>query len=510
MHVVLLSATSRTAAFEVTDAAGPELGRPLAVRLDGEPAGETTRAVFALDELAPDTGHVLEVGDGPPVAFRTAAETAALDVRRFGARGDGSHDDTTALQAAIAACPLRGTVILPPGVWSSAPLFLKSGITLYLRPGAILRGRAEREAYPILPARVERPGQPDLFLGTWEGDPDDCFAALLTGIDVADVAIVGGGVIDGNGAAGDWWRWPKEKRGARRPRTLFLNGCRNVLVQGVTVRNSPSWTIHPLFSRGLRFHALAIENPKDSPNTDGLDPESCEDVEIVGVRFSVGDDCIAIKSGKIFWGKLLKRPSRHIRIRRCLMEYGHGAVVIGSEMAGGVADVEVSHCRFRLTDRGLRIKTRRGRGEDGVIDGIALHDVTMEDVADPLVINCFYYCDPDGRSDYVQDRRPLPVDERTPGIANVRFERVTATGVRHAAAYVLGLPERPITGLVLRDVKVSYAADAEAAPPAMACGVEPLARAGFVFINVDAPIIEDVSADGVAGPLLDFAGVKEK
>ena len=506
MNLVLLSATARTAAFEVVDAAGPDLDAAFPVRLDGEAVFETAAAVFVLNDLMPDTGYAVQVADGSALAFRTRAETAALDVRLFGAVGDGTHDDTAALQAAIAACPAGGTVILGPGQWASGPLFLKSGITLYLRPGATLRGHAERARYPILPGRIERSGRPDLFLGSWEGDPDDCFASLLTGLDVADVAIVGGGVIDGNAAAGDWWQWPKEKRPARRPRTLFFNACRDVLVQGVTIRNSPSWTVHPLFSRGLRFHGLTIENPKDSPNTDGLDPESCEDVEIVGVRFSVGDDCIAIKSGKIFLGRLLKRPSRDIRIRRCRMEYGHGAVVIGSEMAGGVGDIEIGHCLFRQTDRGLRIKTRRGRGEDGIVDGIHLHDVRMENVADPLVINAFYYCDPDGKSDYVQDRRPLPIDAGTPTVRNIRFERVEATGVRHAAAYVLGLPERPVSGLVIRDVRIGFAADAEPAPPVMACGVAPLARAGFVFINVEGPVVENVSAPGVAGPLLAFPG----
>jgi len=506
MNLALLSATSRTAAIEIVDAAGPLLDGPAAVHLNGEPVSETAAAVFVLNELAPDTAYAVAVADGPVLAFRTRAETVALDVGRFGAVGDGRHDDTTALQAAIAACPVGGTVVLGSGTWASGPLFLKSGITLYLAPGAILRGHAERKRYPVLPGRIEGRGRPDLFLGTWEGDPDNCFASLLTGLDVAQVAIAGGGVIDGNAAAGDWWRRPKDKDPAHRPRTLFFNGCRDILVQGVTVRNSPSWTVHPLFSSGLRFHGLVIENPKDSPNTDGLDPESCEDVEIVGVRFSVGDDCIAIKSGKILLGSLLKRPSRDIRIRRCVMEHGHGAVVIGSEMAGGVADVEVSRCLFRRTDRGLRIKTRRGRGEDGVIDGIRLHDVRMEDVADPLVVNAFYHCDPDGETEYVQDRRPRPVDGRTPTVRNIRFERVEATGVRHAAAYVLGLPERPVSGLVIRDVRIAFAVDAEAAPPAMACGVEPLARAGFVFINVEGPVVENVSAPGVAGPLLVFAG----
>jgi len=509
MEPVLLSVTSRTAAFELIDADGPLLDAPLDVRLNGEAAGRTARAVFTLDELQPGRDYAVRVGDGPETAFRTKEETAALDVRRFGAQGDGIHDDTGALQAAIAACPAGGTVMVPPGLWSCGPLFLKSGVTIYLQSGATLCGHAGRGSYPILPGRIERSGGPDLFLGSWEGDPDDSYASLLTGIGVEDAAIVGGGVIDGNAAAGDWWDHPKEKLEARRPRTLFLNDCRNVLVQGVTVRNSPAWTIHPLFSRELRFHGLIIENPKDSPNTDGLDPESCEDVEIVGVRFSVGDDCIAIKSGKIFLGKLLKRPSRNIRIRRCLMEHGHGAVVIGSEMAGGVRDVEVSHCLFRQTDRGLRIKTRRGRGADGVIDTIVLSHVRMDRVADPFVVNCFYFCDPDGKSDYVQNRAPMPVDERTPEVRNIRFEHVEATGARHAACYLLGLTERPITGVVIRDVHVAFDKDAEPAPPAMACNVEPLARAGYVLINVENPVIENATAAGAVGPLFRELGDQE-
>lgn len=509
MNLVLLSVTSRTAAFEFVDAVGPELAAPLPVQLNGEPAGKTSRAVFTLNELQPGRDYTVRADDGPETAFRTRTEAATLDIRRFGAQGDGIHDDTRALQAAIAACPADGTIVVPPGLWSSGPLFLKSGVTIYLQAGATLRGHASRASYPILPGRVERHGGPDLFLGSWEGDPDDCYASLLTGIDIENAAIVGAGVIDGNAAAGDWWDRPKEKLKARRPKTLFLNGCRNVLVQGVTVRNSPSWTIHPLFSRDLRFHGLIIENPKESPNTDGLNPESCENVEIVGARFSVGDDCIAIKSGKIFLGKLLKRPSRDIRIRYCSMEHGHGAVVIGSEMAGGVRDVEISHCLFRLTDRGLRIKTRRGRGEDGVIDNIVLHHVEMDEVADPFVVNCFYYCDPDGKSDYVQNRNALPVDERTPTIQNIRFEDVDAKGAQHTACYVLGLTERPILGLVIRNVHVAFNRKATPAPPAMACNVEPLARAGYVLINVENPVIENATAEGAEGPLFRYSGGQE-
>ena len=110
-------------------------------------------------------------------------------------------------------------------------------------------------------------------------------------------------------------------------------------LQGVTFCNSPSWTLHPYFSNDLKFIGVTVQNPSDSPNTDGLDPESCKNVEILGVRFSLGDDCIAVKSGKIYMGKKHKTPSENIHIRQCLMENGHGAVTLGSEMAGGVVNL---------------------------------------------------------------------------------------------------------------------------------------------------------------------------
>jgi polygalacturonase len=188
------------------------------------------------------------------------------------------------------------------------------------------------------------------------------------------------------------------------------------------------------------------------------------------------------------------------------MEYGHGAVVIGSEMSGGVGDVEISHCQFRCTDRGLRIKTRRGRGKDGVITDIQMHHVLMEAVADPLVINCFYNCDPDGDSDYVQEKRALPLDDGTPEVNNIRVEKVTATGAAHAACFIWGLPEKPVTGLVLRDIRVAYADDASPGPPAMARDVPLLRHAGFILLNVSAPVIENVIAVGVKGPTFPTVG----
>ena len=217
------------------------------------------------------------------------------------------------------------------------------------------------------------------------------FTGIITGVNVKGAVIYGQGTIDGNAGAGEgnWWHEPKVIHTACRPRMIFLERCRQVTVQGITVRNSPSWNIHPYFSDHLRFFDLKVLNPKDSPNTDGLDPESCQDVEIAGVYFSLGDDCIAVKSGKIYMGSTYKRPSKDISIRRCCMRDGHGSVTIGSEMAGGVKNLTVKDCMFPAHGQGLRIKTRRGRGKDAVVDGIVFEHIRMDHVMTPFVINCF-------------------------------------------------------------------------------------------------------------------------
>jgi polygalacturonase len=503
-----LATTSRSAVIELCHSDGPELAAPLPIQVDGDLVREVSRAVFSLNELQPDRDYHLRIDGDWEVVCRTKPETAALDIRAFGAR-DGAFDNTPAIMAAIAACPAGGTILIPAGLWLSGPLFLKSDITIYLSPGATLRGHTGREFYPILPGHIAvRTGcQP--FWGSWEGEDQDCFAALITGLGVENVTLAGGGVIDGDAGAGDWWLNSKKKKRAFRPRTIYLNRCHNVLLQGLAVRNSPSWTVHPLGCRNVKFYDFSVENPKTSPNTDGLNPESCSQVEIIGGRFSVGDDCIAIKSGRVAADGTVADPCRHIVVRRCLMANGHGAVVIGSEMSGGVDDVEISHCLFRCTDRGLRIKTRRGRGRDGVVCDIRMHRVLMEAVADPLVINCFYNCDPDGDSEYIQEKRALPIDDRTPELHTIRVEKVTADGAAHAACFIWALPEKPLRGLVLRDIRVAFADDAEPGQPAMACDVPLLRHAGFVLLNVSAPVIENVVAVGVKGPTFITMGEME-
>ena len=269
-------------------------------------------------------------------------------------------------------------------------------------------------------------------------------------------------------------------------------------VQGVTFRNSPAWNLHPYFSEALRFINIRVEAPANSPNTDGFDPESCRDILVAGAHFSLGDDCIAIKAGKLYMGSTYKTPCEDIDIAHCLMENGHGGVTIGSEMAGGVRNVRVHDCLMRNTDRGLRIKTRRGRGEVGVIDDIVFDHVRMEKVGAPFVVNCLYFCDPDGHTAYVQTQEALPVDERTPRVGKIVFRHVEADGVA-CAGYFLGLPERPIEQVIMEDVCICCDADAKPMQPAMSDCVPRCVRTGIVASDVACMTLCNVEISGCEG-----------
>lgn len=426
--------------------------------------------------------------------IKTLEEYVELNVKRFGAIGNGINDDTNFVQATINACPKNGTVRIPAGTYLVRPIFLKSNITIKLEKGATLLGDTNRKNYPILPGMTLLTDESDEYnLGSWEGNPIDCFASIITGIEISNVNIIGEGTIDGNASNSDWWAHAKEKVIAWRPRGMFLVRCNNINVQGITICNTPSWNLHPYFSDNLRFIDLKVINPKDSPNTDGCDPESCTNVDIIGVHFSVGDDCIAIKSGKIYMGRKYKKPSSKFNIRNCSMNFGHGAIVLGSEMAGGLKDILISQCVFNATDRGLRIKTRRGRGKDAIIDGITFDNIKMNKVLTPLVINMYYYCDPDGKSEYVRSREALPVDDRTPYLGKFVFKNMTCENVNIAAGTFYGLPEMPIESVELENISFTYDANAEEGIPAMMEGIEPMKNRGFIFYNVKNVLMKNVS-----------------
>lgn len=501
----------RAAAFELDNTTSYYAPEPFRVVLNGEDRGEFDRNVFSLSNLEPGMSYELRVcthsGEEGRCAFLTPRETMLLNVQDFGAVGDGTTDCTAALQAALSVCLPGGTVRVPAGTYLCYPLFLRADVLLYLERDAVLLGGPQRSRYPVLPGMVQNADGSETSYGSWEGNPLDCYASLLTAVDSRNIAVAGEGSLDGNAAAGDWWIDPKLRKGAWRPRTIFLNRCQNVALMGISVRNSPAWTIHPYYCQDVDVIDVQIENPPDSPNTDGCDPESCTGIRILGTRISVGDDCIAIKSGKYYMSLMHPGPSRRTVVRNCLLEHGHGAVVVGSEIAAGASDLQIQRCLMRDTDRGLRIKTRRGRGQASVITDVMCDHVQMTNVKTPIVVNMFYYCDPDGHSDYVRTKDTLPVDELTPTVGTLELSNVRCEGCEYAGGYICGLPERPVASVTLDNVRFSFRPDAGTGQPAMMDDMPPAHKLGFLAMNVGVLTLRNVEFFGCDGEPLQCEGV---
>lgn len=504
MELKLVTKTSGCVVVELTESGKYFTEKEYDIFVNDEKKVTGNHVVTSIYDLCPDTEYVLKaVYDGEEtneLKVRTDYRFVTLNVRDFGAKGDGKTDDTCAIQAAIMACPKNSRVLVPAGTYKIVSLFLKSDLTLELSKGAVLSAFTAREKFPVFPGVIESYDEKDEYnLGSWEGNPLDMFTGIITGINAENIVITGEGTIDGCADFDNWWFEPKIRKIAWRPRLVFISHCKNVMLHGITVKNSPSWTLHPYFSSNLKFIDVKISNPFNSHNTDGLDPESCSGVEVIGTHISVGDDCIAIKSGKIYMGRKLKKPTENMTVRQCCMRDGHGAVTVGSEIAAGVKNVTIKDCLFMNTDRGLRVKTRRGRGKDSVLDNITFEDIHMDNVMTPFVVNSFYFCDPDGRTEYVSSKSPLPVDDRTPSIKRLAFRNIKADNCHVAAAYITGLPEQKIECLTFENVDVNYAKDAKSGVAAMMTGCDETCKAGILALNVSKLVLKNVNISGCEG-----------
>jgi Endopolygalacturonase len=412
-----------------------------------------------------------------------------VSVKGYGALGDGKSNDGAAIQAALDAAARAGggEVVLPPGGYVSGSLFLRDGVALRLEKGAVILGSRDMRDYPIIETR-------------WEGVTRPCHAPLVGAFGARRVSVLGDGAIDGRGDL--WWKAHLNKElEYPRPRLVCFDRCEGVLLEGFEARNSPSWTIHPLLSHDVAIRKLDIWNPPDSPNTDGIDPDSCSSVRIEDCHVSVGDDCVAIKAGSEGEASGRVAPCEGVVVARCLLERGHGGVVIGSEMSGGVRDVLVSDCVMRGTDRGIRMKTRRGRG--GRVALVVAERLVMEDTLCPFAINSHYGCgawdDP-----VVADLGPRPAGPGTPAFSDISFRSVSATGARLAAAWIDGLPESPIRRLSFEDVAIALGGEAEPAPAEMSPNAPPVARRGFIAYNVEGLELRDLRVSGQEGPAFDI------
>lgn len=501
--IQLLFSSQTSACFEWQNDRPYYMGEEYKIYVNGVEVYTGDTNVFSLFGLKPSTTYAITSDKwSGTYEFTTKEESACVNVRNFGAKGDGTTDDTVALQTAINCLPKQGRLYFPAGTYRTAPLCLKSHMTVELDERATILGTPNREEYPVVPGiTIDFESGKELHFGTWEGVAVSMHQSLIFAEYAEDITIVGRGTIDGNAPAAGWWQDECVKYYTiARPRLLFFNRCDGIHVHGITAKNSPSWQLHPYFSQNIDFLDLDIQAPKNSPNTDAIDPEACDVVNIMGCRFSVGDDCIAIKSGKIDLGRTFKKPANRHTITNCLMQFGHGAVTLGSEMAGGVTNLTVNRCIFNKTERGLRIKTRRGRGKDAVIDGILFENIKMDGVITPIVINMYYNCcDPDRHSEYVWSREPQVVDERTPYIGKFTFRNMECINCEAAACFCDGLPEQKIREITIENIHFTYAEDAKPFKCASQDYLDPFCRVGLYFNNVEKLTLRDVTVEGADG-----------
>lgn len=329
-------------------------------------------------------------------------------ITNYGATA-GGVDCTDAIAKAIAAANAAGggRVVVPPGVFHTGAIHLKSNVNLHVSEGATLQFLTDPKKY--LPAVYTR----------WEGVECMNYSPLIYAFEQENIAITGKGTLDGGADLTNWWAWndkskqPVKQKTARdrlfdlgeknvpvaqrvfgegdflRPNFIQPYRCKNVLIEGVKILRSPMWEVHPVLCTNVTVSGLYIET--HGPNNDGCDPESSKDVLIENCHFDVGDDCIAIKSGRNNDGRRVNVPSENLVIRGCTMKDGHGGVVLGSEISGGVRNVFVEDCKMDSPnlDRALRFKNNAVRG--GVLENVFMRRVEIGTVSEAvLTIDLLY------------------------------------------------------------------------------------------------------------------------
>jgi polygalacturonase len=355
-------------------------GSPVLYQLfrDGTPVGQTRKTHLTLKGLQP--GHAqsftLQAHSGPvtrrsePLTLHTPAAETVLSVLDFGAKGDGTTLNTKALQAAIDACPANGVVLIPKGVFLSGALFLKSDMTLLIASGGVLKGSANPSDYE------------PFYLNRFEGWELRTYASLLNAgrldrsgpANVRNLSIRGEGTLSGGGKALGMAMWTTGGERSRG-RLVCLMNCSNVEIQGLRIEESPSWTLHYIYSENVSLHGLRIHS--DVRNGDGIDPDSSKNSYIFNCSFDTGDDCIAIKSGKNPEGNVVNRPTENVQVFDCVFTRGHG-ISIGSEMSGGVRGVLVQDCIAGDLLNGMQIKATKDRGN--VIEDVVVRDCDLQKI----------------------------------------------------------------------------------------------------------------------------------
>ena len=360
-----------------------------------------------------------------------------FDVASYGAVDNPNVSSTEAFRRAITDCQHSGggVVRVPAGHYLTGPIDLVNNMTLQIDRHAVVSFETDRSKYPDVSSR-------------WEGLTETGPHPLIFANGLTNIAIVGGGTFDGQGAA--WWAtMDMAEHGnarpnrpiRRRPMFVQIKDCRNVRIEGPTFLNAPFWHIHLLYSENIDVGQCRIIAPSDSPNTDALNTDSCRHVVVHDCFADVGDDAFGIKSGRDEEGRKVNRPTEDVTYIRCHVAHGHSVCAIGSEESGGVRHVRFLDCTGDGTDNGIRLKSTRGRG--GIVEDIVASNFRLNNVRNAIILSLRYV-----KTD------PEPVSERTPLFRNIRIDHVTAVNSRNCCV-IEGLEEQPIQDVTLADLNLS-------------------------------------------------------
>lgn len=451
---------------------------------------------------------------------KSSSTNHIFNILRYGAVGNGLTKNTKAIQKTIEACVKAGggTVWVPAGKFLTGPINLKSNMTLHVDAGARLLFSQDVSDYRTVQSR-------------WYGIEQHGFSPCIFAEGCENISITGRGIIDGQGLS--WWKLFRQKPQERpkyvrkrrsefmrltrekfgheqtrfgRPQLVQFRNCRNVLIEGVTLTRAAFWVLCPLYCENVTIDAVTITSPPDSPNTDALGIDSCRNVRVSNCYFVAGDDCIVIKAGRDKDGRRVNRPSENIVITNCIMAQGHGGVVIGSEMSAGVKNVVIDNCIFTGTDRGIRLKSRRGRG--GLVEDIRVNNIIMKDVLCPFTINMFYF--------KPVDDSKSEVTEGTPVFRNIHFSNITVRNANYGGFFT-GLPELPVERITFSNVYIDATKGRAREKsggseedynhiPAMADGYDIVE--GFFCKNIKDIEFHNVQVDTKRGPAFIFENVE--
>ncbi|PSS04391.1 Polygalacturonase [Actinidia chinensis var. chinensis] len=385
------------------------------------------------------------------VASRIQASSELLDfealncrkhsavLTQFGGKGDGKTSNTNAFQSAISqlskvASDGGAQLIVPPGRWLTGSFNLTSHFTLYIHKDAVILASQDESEWPLI--------KPLPSYGRGRDDSGARFISLISGTNLTDVVITGGnGTIDGQGAI--WWQKFKNKQLQNtRPYLIEIMFSTQVQISNLTLLNSPSWNVHPVYCSDVIIQGLTIRAPVDSPNTDGINPDSCSNVRIQDCDVVSGDDCIAVKSGWDEYGIAFGMPTQQLIIRRftCVSPYS-AAIALGSEMSGGIRDVRAEDITAVTTESAVRIKTAVGRG--AYVKDIYVKGVTMHTMKYVFWMTGNYGEHPDNG----YDPKALPV------IENINYRDMTAENVT-IAGHLEGINGDPFTGICVSNVTI--------------------------------------------------------